>query len=658
MTSFPRRVAAALTSPRSVWWLVVVAILLFAGTWAFTTLSYFFADDYLLADVLIKNPLNVEILTRSWFGHLLPGYIAVDGVFMKLLGLNWAAAGAVIALVHTGVYVALVRCLDAAVGRVRMNLLFGLAFTLSTGVFVTRLWWAATLNNMLALAFCLAMMGSLTRWVTRKRWWYLAGTLIAFALALSMSEKSLLFAAFAVLWVLLVVWRDEKIARRLLLLVKAWPVWLGMAVLGGIVVWVFVHGAYVDESGEAASLSTSALFVGWGIVGGFVPSLFGLDLWQTRPAWEFAAIVASNAVLLAAIVVSIVRRRSVGGVWIFIALAALATTGVLSRRADLLGIDGSRILRYDLEETALFWMAAGVIAFSVLAGRVRRVSVPAVVGGAGVSVAGSTSASEPALVGATATSGAASTVVPAARHARAGGPVAPASVLESDPESVSEDVAPPSRARVVGGWIALVTVAVVTAASIAVWIPTTLQIVKLNNGVDTRIWVDRLDETFPTGEVPPFLDTTVPTYVAITGMAPFNTTGIILPLIHPGTPTTDELGGAWIVGADGTAGPAVVQPLGPEITVGQCTADSGISIPGLAGAAGDYVVLDFSKTTPNEVSIQVGHLVQRTITSTSGQLVVQLAQPLEAGTFAITNNGKPICVDSAQVVSIAPGAGR
>ncbi|MEO7376196.1 MAG: hypothetical protein ABI074_05895, partial [Nakamurella sp.] len=56
-------------------------------------------------------------------------------------------------------------------------------------------------------------------------------------------------------------------------------------------------------------------------------------------------------------------------------LVVLTNQTVLSRRAELLTLDGGRILRYHVENTALFWLGAAVIAYVTLSrptGRLRR----------------------------------------------------------------------------------------------------------------------------------------------------------------------------------------------------------------------------------------------------------------------------------------------
>jgi hypothetical protein len=372
------RSLSALTVVRARWVLWVAAAVVFAASWAVASQSYFFADDFLIGKYLIDNPLDAQALMRTWFGHLMPGYILADGLFVRLFGLSWPLASVIISLVNVGAFVALVRALDAVIGRIRLNPLIGLAFSLAVGVLATRLWWAASLNNMLALALSLAALGSLTRWVTLRRWPHLVGTLTMFAAALAVSEKTLLFSVYAAAWCVFVVWRGLGVTERAKLFLRAWPAWIGIAALCSIDLYIFASGSYIEDSGAAPGFTDSVVFVLWGIVGGLIPSFFGMDLVALDPGWAPAGIIISALLLGGVIVFSVVRQRALAGVWIFVALAAILSTSVLSRRSELIGFDGGRVLRYHLETTALFWLATGVVVYTLLTARqpVRAAAAP------------------------------------------------------------------------------------------------------------------------------------------------------------------------------------------------------------------------------------------------------------------------------------------
>jgi hypothetical protein len=553
-------------------------------SWALTTQSYFFADDFLVAKYLTDNPLDIETLTRTWFGHLMPGYILADGLFLQSFGLSWPIAGIVISLVNAGAFVALVRTLDAVVGRVRLNIVFGFAFSFAIGVFVTRLWWAASLNNMLALALSLAAIGSLTRWLTRRRWQYLVGTLVAFAAALAVSEKTLLFSVYAVLWCVFVVWRGTRIRERVWLFLRAWPAWVGIAALCSIDLYIFFSGPYLEDSGVAPTFADSAGFVGWGIVAGLIPSFFGMDLQTMHPDWGLIGIIASGVALAVIVVVSVVRRPSLGGAWIFVATAAVLSTSVLSRRVELIGFDGGRVLRYHLETTALFWLVMGVIAYTLL-----------------------------------------------------------------EPKSAGVVVDPPSKTRVrtvLGG------VVVVCVASTALWVPSVMANFRGHPGIQTRNWVEQVERTYPTDRLPPFLNVTVPEFVVFSGLRPFDRSDAVLPFIFPGATMTDQLEGAWTIQEDGNAGPAVFVPNSDPVVVNACDSGAGIDAHDAAGSAGKFLLIDFVGAEPGQIYLDVGHFTSRTVSTSSGQLVVELTDELPSGKLHFDSEGRSFCIKSVQVGDI------
>jgi hypothetical protein len=553
-------------------------------SWAVTSQSYFFSDDFLIAKFIEDNSLNAEALTRSWFGHFMPGYILADGIFLQLFSLSWVAAGVVIAAIHTLTFVAFVRVLDATVGRVYLVIGFGLVFSFAVGVFVTRLWWAASLNNMLALALCLAALALLTRFIREGHRRHLVTGLFAFAAALSVSEKTLLFSAYILFWMLLVVLRGAKVRERLVILQRAWPAWLGLAVLCVIDIAIFTSGPYLESSGTAPSLYDSVVFIAWGVAGGVIPSFFGMDLQTMQPWWQLVGIVLSCLALASAVVLSIRRIPSLGGVWLFVAAAVISSVGVLSRRADLIGLDGSRILRYHLEATALFWLAAAVIAFVLLTETTLRNT----------------------------------------RQSR----------LEQ---------------RVLA-----ITVLTGVAGSLVLWTPAVQANVQGHPGVQTRNWVEELARNEPDTGFPPFLNTTVPEFVVISGLAPYDQASAVLPFIKPGLATTDQLDGAWTVNDAGNAGPAVFIPASDASPVGTCDLGSGIQAHDVAGQAGQFLVVDFRDAEPGEIYLDVGYLTSRSIETSAGQLVVELVKDLPARRLHFSSNGNDLCVDSVQVGDIAP----
>lgn len=355
---------------RSRWEIFAGAALVVVATVAVAGWSFFDRDDLVFAEYFQLNPLTSDVFFRSWFGHLMPGYIASVWAFLEVFGLSWPAAVLFISAIHAGAFVALTRCLDAVVGATRLNVIAALAFSLSLGPMMLRLWWAATLNNMFALALGLAVLGCATRWLVTGRARHLLAALSLYALALAMSEKNLLFSLHIAAWCLLVVWRGLPLGQRLRNAVRAWPLWAGLVVLSLVDVIAFLTGGFVDESGDSPSVMSTVSFVTHNILGGLVPSLFGIDMADETTNLLDPRVVITVLLLAAFIVWSLAASRLNRGVWAFALIAVLANAAVLSRRGEMIGDAGSRQLRYLLESSALLWLALGVVL--VLSLRARR----------------------------------------------------------------------------------------------------------------------------------------------------------------------------------------------------------------------------------------------------------------------------------------------
>lgn len=585
------------------WELPAAAAVVLALTVAFAWQSYFFADDLFFPAYFRENTPGLWILGRSWFGHLMPAYPASIVGFLAVFGLSWPAAAAIIGLIHTGAFVAVVRILDAVVGVRRLALLCGLAFTLSLGPVALRLWWAASLNNTLALALGLAALGCCTRFVTGRRWRSLAAGLLLYALALACSEKSLLFSMHILLWCVLVVWRGAPLLERGRRLLRAWPMWAGIAVLSAVDLILFLRGPYLLESGAAPSTSTTFEFMVKSVFGGLVPSFFGLDLLADSPPLLSAPVLVPAVLMAVFVVVSIVVVRSNAGVWLFALVAVTANTFALSRRADVVGVEAGRELRYHLENTALVWLAIGVVVFSLLQHlRERRA-------GAGA--------------------------VPEPEHRR--------------------DARRAERRAPVLRVAAIVAACLLVSASTVAWTGSAVRIVESNHGRDARAWVETLDRTLPE-DPPPLLDSPLPEHVGLPALWPWNMASAVLPVLGHDVTFTDTLDGAWIVGEDGTAGPATTRSVSVVSPRERCSADaSDLAYPAARVAAGRSLLIHYTSEKAGTLAVYAGSrwtLLERP--AGSGTLVVYLPAGTGGGELLISPQGVPLCVDGLGAADVVP----
>lgn len=577
------------------WELAAAALLVAVVTLVIAGGSWFDRDDLLFASYFEVNPITLDALVRSWFGHLMPGYIASVIAFLTIFGLSWPAALLFIALIHAGAFVALTRCLDAVLGTSRLNILVALAFSLSLGPLAVRLWWAATLNNMLALGLGLAVLGSATRWVVTRRRRYLVGALLVYALALSMSEKNLLFSVHVAAWCFLVVWRAKPLAERVRETLRAWPLWLGIAALSLIDVIAFLAGSYVDESGEAAGLLFSVAFVVQGLIGGLIPSLFGIEM-ADEPTSLVDPRVLIPALLLAAFIAwTIVKARSTAGVWLFALIVVGVNGAVLSRRGEMLGVGGGRSLRYLLESTALLWLAIGVALVLALRAVAR-------------------------------------------------------SADHRIPRRMERRIAVGAAAT------GLVAVFAVSAWS---WASTLTRTIDNSGGYAARDWMDRLSATLP-HPAPPLVDSPLPTSFGMPALHPYDMVGVLMPRLGwSDAQITNSLDGAWVVGADGTAGPAILEATATPVADRRCTdGSSSIAIPEVRSDGREWVVVDYSEGSGDSMALQT-NAGWTTISGPvdQGRVAVYIAAPLD-GDLSIASQGGPLCVDAVTTGHIVPAETR
>lgn len=583
-------VVEAIISSRRRWELAAGATLTAAVTLVIAAGSFFDRDDIFFAEYFELNAFTPDALVRSWFGHLMPGYIASVVAFLNVFGLSWPAALVFIVLIHTGAFVAFVRILDATVGSSRTNVIAGLAFSLSLGPMIVRLWWAATLNNMLALAVGLAVLGCVTRWMTARRTRHLVAALILYALALALSEKNLLFSVHIAAWSFLVVWRGLPVRERLLNVLRTWPLWVALVVMSLIDVIAFIRGPYVDESGAAAPLSFSVRFVAHNIIGGLIPSLFGVEMSGESLSFLEPRVVIPLTLFVAFVIWTIMRVRSNAGVWLFAVIAVTANAAVLSRRGEMIGLDGARSLRYLLESTALIWLAIG--ASAVLALRAVQATSP---------------------------------------------------------------VAMPSFSRKLVASLGIALCVALIAVSSWSWAQSVQRAVQVSGGYAARDWIGNLEETLP-DPTPPLIDSPLPLSFSMPALHPYDMVGLALPSLGWGeVDLTTDLEDAWVVGADGFAGPARIVGGAVAFEGARCTdGSSSISIPEAKSPGRKFVIFDVSQASGDTMTLIVdGGWITVPVHGDGGRFAAYVPYAFD-GDLQISAQGNASCVDSVTVADLLP----
>ncbi|MGN6128664.1 MAG: hypothetical protein ACTHON_19075 [Humibacter sp.] len=565
--------------------IVGMASLLVAGG------SFFHRDDFVYAEYLSLNALQLETFTRSWFGHFVPGYIAFLAAFLKVFGLSWPAAVVIIALINVGAFVALTRILDAVLGRARFNVIAGLAFSLSVGPLVSRLWWAATLTNMLPLALALGALGCATRWVLRRRARHLVAALLLYVCALAFSEKNLLFSLHIAVWCVFVLWRGRPFRERVKEVLSTWMLWVGLAAVSLVEVVVFLTGGFVEESGSSPSARTAVAFIADSLLGGLIPSLFGVDMGKVDGSLLDPRILLAAAVFVAFVVWTVVKVRSNLGVWLFALIGCLANAVALSRRAEALGVTGGRNLRYLFESSALFWLAIGVVLVVTLREYLRR--------------------------------------------------------GETAPE---RQIRRPLR-------VGAATAAAVALLAVVTWSWSAAlgSALAQSEGRTARAWIEALASTLPKPP-PELIDSPLPEAVGLAPLHPYDMVAAALPSLGwQDVHTTNSLAGAWVVGPDGTAGPAAVAD--SELAFSGLACSDGtteIAIPDARSPGRKFVILKYSGGSGDSVAFLLDNswtVISRP--ESSGTVVAYIPQAFQ-GDLRVNTQGGTMCVESVRIGDIVP----
>lgn len=325
--------------------------------------SYFFAEDYLFLQLFGQLPLDADLLTRSVFGHLLPGWILLQRTFGLLVGANWTVATVVMVASHVLGALALTRLLVALHGRRWWHPLVTLAFGCSLVMLNTALWWGATTSTQMACAACISAWGCAARYCRTRRVRHLLSLAVMFAVALSLWEKSMVTAAYLGLFVLVVGAGDETWRRRVGQALRLWPVWAVMAVECLAVLSVYLRGEYVDEAEVSPAPGAIGEYFWLSVTRGFSPATVGIG--YPEPGFlgsPVAGVWVANLLLLALVVWTSARSRRARRAWLWFAVVfVLGHAFVAVGRVGIMGAEtAALILRYQLDATYLFFIAAAV----------------------------------------------------------------------------------------------------------------------------------------------------------------------------------------------------------------------------------------------------------------------------------------------------------
>jgi hypothetical protein len=256
---------------------VLIAVLGVANQLRLVKRAWFFADDLLNFQIARQMGLSWDYLSRSFFGHFLPGHRLLNWAFVSVGG-DWTTA---LYVSMVGLFVCFLLFdwtlrLYGVRTAVRLRSLVWVAFAIP--LISSMIWWSAAMNAVPAMLTSLLAIG-LYKKSTASHSVALAG---AAAASCFVGTTFIEFVAFTPVFVLILESEGWTTTQRGLL--RRWK--LPREAISFAALTVLLHAAYAlyylsksyrDESGGPPSPRRFLAYADWAVFRGYGTSLIGLD---------------------------------------------------------------------------------------------------------------------------------------------------------------------------------------------------------------------------------------------------------------------------------------------------------------------------------------------------------------------------------------------
>ncbi|OBF45696.1 hypothetical protein A5787_12525 [Mycobacterium sp. 852002-50816_SCH5313054-b] len=316
--------------------------------------GYFYWDDLILIGKAgTEGLLSPSYLFDDHDAHVMPAAFLVAGAITRLAPLEWTLPAISLVVLQLVASLALLRALHVVLGW-RWALLIPLTFALFTPLGVPGFaWWSAALNGLpmlAALAWVTADAILLVR--TGNQRYALTGALVYVGGLLFFEKAGVIpFVAFAVAALLCHVSGDGSALAT---------VWRGgqrlwIAALALTVAWVALYLAVVNQKRWSSDLAMTGDLLWRSVTHGIVPGLAGgpwhWDRWAPASPWATpppSVMALGWLVLIAAVGLSLWRKRGIGPVWLTAAGYAVACQVpiYLMRSSKQTALELAQTLRY------------------------------------------------------------------------------------------------------------------------------------------------------------------------------------------------------------------------------------------------------------------------------------------------------------------------
>ena len=326
--------------------LVIRAAVAFGG--------YFYWDDLILVGRAGTQPLlSGAYLFTDHDGHVMPAAFLLGGLITRMAPLVWTWPAVSLVILQLIVSLAVLRALHVILGW-RPVLLVPLCFVLFTPLAVPAFaWWAAALNYLPMLAALAWVCADTILLVRTGRRRYAITAVLAYAGGLLFFEKAAVipFVAFTLAALLHHVDGDRTAVRTVWY--RGRPLWIASLVVTSA--WVALYLVVVDQQRWSWDPSMTWDLLSRSVTHGIVPGLVGgpweWQRWAPASPWAVppvAVMALGWLALSAAVLVSMVRKKRIGAVWLVAAGYAVACQVpiYLMRSSAFTALELAQTLRY------------------------------------------------------------------------------------------------------------------------------------------------------------------------------------------------------------------------------------------------------------------------------------------------------------------------
>jgi hypothetical protein len=323
--------------------LAVVVVVAGVFDWAFAAQSGFFSDDFVQLEDAHAQGLHFGLLSEQAIVHFSPGSRFFIYVVERLSAPDFHFGLAILLAFQCASIVFLQRTLAALFGRRWWTFVLALAFGVGIAFLPGLQWYTAGLLSVPATAFSLACIHAYVRWWRSARPAWLVWSLVALCGALLFYEKAVFVPVYLVLLRLLPLRARPREPLR------EWRVWALYSLPVVVYLVIYVAGDYGETNGAiVVDKLPDFLRIAW--LDGFVPTVAGLRV----PAGgaeltRTLGVALVQVALAAAIVVSVVRRRSAWRAWVFLGIAFLLNLLAIVPRLGPFGPEVAYVTRYYTE---------------------------------------------------------------------------------------------------------------------------------------------------------------------------------------------------------------------------------------------------------------------------------------------------------------------